>query len=979
MFKKVESKSFTLTMLGTDTSYTPTLKNKKKTTPLKVGTRIQDYYPKGETLSIVSTLIKTEEQPAIDSKQLAPYQSLEVSVVNGPKTDGGNVGEKIGIGLGIALNAVIRGQTELNEIAHSRGGVESILIAHEINAIKDAINSCANFDQLISLLESQQTERQQNKKGKPLNNTPDIIKPLLSQLPKTKEAQEQWFNALKTNISNVSMNLFIIDPVPGDCWPVTWYDERFFTLPAVVKHAEFVYYENERSDWGFTPIYPEGSTSDQIIVRNTIPGHHGTGSAGTNASQQNIVVSPEKTKATHVQKLMLFKLLKFLKEHGVEFKNAQEIFHEPTGLGRKYVSLLADLGDGIDVEKLDFPTIFRKLYDKIYDNRAAYEAFDTTHYTLMGVAPQRKMLRTGHKYGLLTEVFPKNTGYVNEEHSFLMKEYFFKIFNVHSDETKDLSVLINSAQKVLSKNIKKISNISSSLVEHSISPAAILDNENARKDVLNSFGALIQRVSLQYLTEDWSEERKQKEKQDLFIAIIAIFKEFDELLQIDNPGIQEFVKSLYSLSLKGITQTAGQQHANLQDDFNRLQTSTDTNLKSFFNGLLTQINKDERYSNGEINPEIIQIFESPQFAQLANYPVSIKIQYICEQLGEKLSKDESLESLVEQLTKRFEEHYGSSLAEFEKLYHQIKVFIDDIEALGRVRELATEEAVFHKHELLLRKKAEMLIDVAAQKFYRDRPNALPEPAAKGTFKELVERHAISQYGVVDRVKQEKSVLAQEKKELTSQIERMQQNLVERKQQLEKTKTVLKAERNKKIEYSKALNDENEVEHLLLIKKKLIPLTEEYLAWLRSQLSDRPKELEQDDEIKKSDDKINVKIIEVTKLLKILNNTQDFPRPKERARHFYNYLDKVEQTLINHRDDRLIRYIRNAVIAAGVLLAGLGLIALAAYTRVGYSSVKSLLFWQSSGENVVSKLNEYRKELNIPIDNEEPGKAQALNV
>ncbi|KTD39907.1 hypothetical protein [Legionella parisiensis] len=959
MFDKEEP--FTLTMLGTDTVYTPSLKSKKKPKPLKKGDIVQEYYPKGETLSIVSTLIKTEETPLINRKQLAPYQSSEVVVVNGPKTDGSDVGEKIGIGLGIALNALVRGQTKLNDIAHSRGGVESILIAHELDAIKKAIQSCENFEQLIKGLTQQQTAR---KSGKPFNNTPDIIKSLLTQLPTDKQDQERWFNALKTNIADASMNLFIIDPVPGDCWPVTWYDDRFFTLPSFVKHAEFVYYENERSDWGFTPIFVEASNSEQTIVRHTLPGHHGTGSAGTDTSQQNVVVSPDKTKATHVQKLMIFKLLNFLTSHGVAFKDAREIFHEPTGLGKKYLSFLEEIhiNEGINVAKLDFPTIFRKLYDKIYENRAAYEAFNATHYTFMGVAPQRKMLRTGHKYGLLTEVFPKSIGYVNEEHSTLMKEYFFKILQVDSHEDYSLAALIKSAQNVLSKNIRKISNLSSSLTEHSIAATAILDSETARQDVLSSFGALIQRVNQQYLNDDWSENGKQKEKEDLFAAIIDIFQEFNELLKIENPTIKEFVVNLIDLSLKGITQTVGQQHANFKEELNRLQTPTDTNLKHFFNSLLTQINKDESYSGTEINPEIIRIFESEEFAQLADYPIVIKIAYICRQLDGKLPKNETEESLIEQLTARFEDHYGSSFSEFEKLFHQIGIFINDTAALGRL--FVSEEAIFNKHELSLRKEAKTLIDIAAQKFYRDRPNALPAPAEKGTFQELVERHAINKYGVVDRLKHENADLDQQNRQLIARIDTMQEQIAEK-------EVALIAERSKKNEYRAALNDDKEAEYLLLINKKLIPLTNEYLALLKSQLSHRPKELEQDDEIKKEDDKLNIKIKRTTGLLNVLQNQEKYPHPEMRLRVFYKKLGRVEAELKKHRDADWERYFQNTLIAVGILASlGLGLIALAVYTYAGYSSTKSMYFWQSSGENVVSKMSQYRKNLDLSIEDDD---------
>lgn len=959
MYDKVNKKSFTLTMLGTDTVYTPNLKNRKKA-PIKFGGKVQEYYPKGETLSIVSTLIQTSENPIIDHKQLAPYLSPEVAVVNGPKTEGSNVGEKIGIGLGIALNALVRGQTELNEIAHSRGGVESILIAHEINAIKENIASFESFDDLSKFLCAQQLERKKSK----TYNTPDIMYSLLSQLPKDKKIQEQWFKSLKANIPGASMNLFIIDPVPGDCWPVTWYDDRFFTLPPIVKHAEFVYYENERSDWGFTPIYPEATTPDQIVVRNTVPGHHGTGSAGTNASQQNMVVSPDDTKATHVQKLLLFKILRFLDIHGVAFKEAQEIFHQHTALGSKYLFSLDEDHEPSDVSKFDFATIFRKLYDKIYKNRKAYEAFNATSYTFMGVSPQRKILRTDHKYGLLTEVFPKNSGYVNEEHSALMKEYFFKILKVDSHQSNDIVALVNTAKEVLSKNIRKISNPSDSISDHSIS-LAILDSESVRQDVLDSFGALIQRVSQQYLNDELSSEKKKAEKLQLFEAIIQIFNEFNLLLETDNPTIKIFVEKLIALSLRGITQTVEQQKANLEEELNHLQATTDDNLKFFFNNLLTQINKDEEYTGSAIHPEIRDIFESPDFAQLANHPVRIKIEFICKQLAEKLPQDNEQNELIEQLTERFEEIYSSSLDEFEKLYFQIRTFIQDIAALNRV--FADGEAVFNKHELSLRIRAEALIDSAAQKFYRDRPHALPEPAENGTFREMVERHAINHYGVVDRVKKAKADLEQDKQQLSSHLEKMQQLMHQKEAQ---NKEAFEKEQANKLEYRTALNDPKEAEYLLLIHNKLIPLTQEYLAYLKSQLPENH-ELEFKEELKKEYEKIEDKIQKVTALYDVLANEKQMPHPKVRIREFYIRLDLVAEKLSTHRDKEFDRFCQNVLIAIGVLLSGIvpGLIALKIYSSVGYSGTKSLLFWRSAGHNVVSNLNQYKKGIDLAIQAE----------
>ncbi|WP_233586813.1 hypothetical protein [Legionella sp. km772] len=242
MDSKIEKQPFTLVMLGTITEFTPDLKKTAKTLPYTKGSKVKDY-PKGETLSIIASLIKTSS-PAkttkVDAKNPYPYWSDEVVVVNGPSTDGSNIGEKIALGLAATIKAIARGQTRLNMIAHSRGAVESILIAHELEAIQSFISSCASFEELAKQLLEQQTKRY---KGKPTNNTPSIIEVLKAQINLIpKEEEELWFIKLKTNFPHTVITLFGIDPVPGDCFPVTWYDERFFTLPEIIKTTELIYY-----------------------------------------------------------------------------------------------------------------------------------------------------------------------------------------------------------------------------------------------------------------------------------------------------------------------------------------------------------------------------------------------------------------------------------------------------------------------------------------------------------------------------------------------------------------------------------------------------------------------------------------------------------------------------------------------------------------------------------------------------------------
>ncbi len=739
MYNRFESLPLTLTMLGTKTIFTPTLKKTPKA-PRTKGTRVADY-PKGETLSVLSTLIQTETPAQTGDKNYA-YQANEIVVINGPETKGSDVGEKIALGLAAALKAIARGQMTVNIIAHSRGAVESILIAHELQALQEIIKTSDNTQQLIKQLSEQQAKRQQ---GTPKNNTPDIIVVLEGQLnliPKGEQAQ--WFSDLKTNIAQASINFFGIDPVPGDCFPITWYDERFFTLPKIIKNAQILYYENEHSDWGFTPICPEAeSKEEQAFVRYSMPGHHGTGSSGNNASQLGVVVCENEVKATHVQKIIIYKMLDFLTEHGVKFNDEQQIFHKYTALGKKYSTVEVD---AMHVSQFDFPTIYRELYAAIAKNRAAYEAYNKTNYPYMGLSLQRKILhnvRNERVYGVFNDVFPAHSGYVNDEHAALMRRYFFNIFGLDTNPNS-LAEMINTAHSVLEENIKKIAS----------ERTPILGTEKARKDVLETFDKVVREVSSQYFTDDWSSVEKQEKKQALYQAIIDILAKFKELSTLDNEVIKQFVVELTALGLSGINLTIEYQHKDIEEDFNRLQESTDKRLITFFNGLLMQISQVENQSSIALEEAV----HSEEYKKLANHPYADKITHISKKLDFRIYT-------IEQLTERFEEQYPDSIESFAKLYQQIQVFINDITALRRL----TPTEKMDQIELSLHQKSNALIATAAERFYKDKPNALPPIAAPGTFMELVNCYAINNYDVVDRIQKKTTILELHKQNLIEQL------------------------------------------------------------------------------------------------------------------------------------------------------------------------------------------------------------------
>lgn len=727
---KIEKQPFTLTMLGTLTDFTPELKQTAKPSPYTKGAKVKDY-PKGETLSVVSSLIKTNLLPKaakVDAKNPYPFQTDEITVINGPTTDGSNVGEKIALGLVAILKAVARGQTRINILAHSRGAVESILIAHELQAIQTIISGCTTFEEVLKQLAEQQTKRY---KGTPKNNTPDIIEPIKSQINLIpKEEQEQWFNNLKTHLPPSSINFFGIDPVPGDCFPITWYDDRFFILPEIIKNTELIYYANERSDWGFTPIYPEViSKEKQNLICYSMPGHHGTGSNGNDGSQQGIIVSPDGYKTTHVQKLMIYKVLNFLCKQQVEFNDAIQIFHQYTALGRKYSGMDAGV-KSINVTTLDFPTILRTLYAAISKNQIAYEAYNSTHYSYMGLIKQRRILHKGRVYGLFNDVFTTYSGYVNEEHALLMQAHFFKIFGLDT-KRKNLAELINTASKVLEESIKKVANKETS----------ILDSEVTRKNVLETFGIVIRQVSHQYLNEDWSPIEKQEEKETLYQSIIDIFTKFEELSALDNSMIKQFITSLLELSFTSINHTLVVRAHALKKDFSYFQESIDNRFTHFFSALLMQLNHIENSSPVILN----EIINSEEYKKLPNHPTAIKITHIYKKLTGKGVEKYTIEELI----KSYEEQFADTIEDFAKLYQQIQIFIYDLAALrGMVPSKKIEV-----DELCLLKQANELVAIAAERFYKERPEKLPPIAEPGSFMKLTEQHAIEHFGIVDRSKE----------------------------------------------------------------------------------------------------------------------------------------------------------------------------------------------------------------------------------
>lgn len=359
-----------------------------------------------------------------------------------------------------------------------------------------------------------------------------------------------------------------------------------------------------------------------------------------------------------------------------------------------------------------------------------YDAYNSTYYSYMGLIKQRRTLLKGHTYGLFNDIFTAYSGYVNEEHALLMQAHFFKIFGLDS-QRKNLAEMIYTASAAIEEHIKKIAN----------QQASILDSEITRRNVLETFGIVIQQVSQQYLTDDWSPLEKQKEKGNLYQAIIDILTKFKELSVSDNVIIQQFTAELLLLSFTSINHTLVLQAQGLEKDFNYFQESIDHRITHFFNALLMQVNQTEN------SPSVIldEIINTEDYKLLPNYPAAIKIDHIYKKLtGKGLEK-----YTIDQLSKSYEEQLADTIEDYAKLYQQIRIFIHDLSAL---RSIVPNDKI-EVDELHLLKLANGLVATAAERFYKDRPQALPPIAETDSLMKLAEQYAIEHLGIDDRSKE----------------------------------------------------------------------------------------------------------------------------------------------------------------------------------------------------------------------------------
>ncbi|KTD55312.1 hypothetical protein [Legionella quateirensis] len=345
-------------------------------------------YIRGETFSYTAqlmTLLLGEQESTIKfpESHLAKspnyahaYHSNSVDVINGADTPGYEVGDRLAKALMLALGAIAEGKTQLSISGFSRGGVESIVLTHELARVREALEKDLKIEN-PSERRSFATIVSDSKSvpGLALINDPSYTRKALTGLVTNEKLDDE--QELKLNLLNklnaLQVKLFVLDPVPGGnlgkVVRIGWQEESFYTLPDfVVQKHEFVQ-KHETSNC-FKPIIPLG------MPYEIIPGCHGTGDG--NQFDHNGYPVPETFKnkdLSGVQDLVLRRWLDFMFPNAVQLDTAIDLGHpELDAVTNAY---LPANSTNRNIQLLNN-------YQNIQENYPAFEWLATRNYTGLG-------------------------------------------------------------------------------------------------------------------------------------------------------------------------------------------------------------------------------------------------------------------------------------------------------------------------------------------------------------------------------------------------------------------------------------------------------------------------------------------------------------------------------------------------------------------------------------------------------------------
>ncbi|MDR3442440.1 MAG: hypothetical protein P4L65_05435 [Legionella sp.] len=541
--------AYTLILLGTDTQFSPSA--------------VPDAYDIVESLSYLATKIEVGELLATDL--VTQYRNKNVAVVNGPTTMGTEIGDRIARGVEAILEALARGETDINIMAHSRGAVEAILVAHELQRIQDLFKN-KNPVVLTDLTDS----------------VCDYTKPAMRGASHKTAYEALNLEQIAPNIANAKISILNIDPVPGGnymgiTWATSlaWKDSRFYKVPAIVTAYEQYIYENERTRC-FKPVVPKCDSPATRYSLASLPGHHGTGS-GNLLDQQR---TPKDISLTgDVQKLVVTKGIDFLTRTGVKVT-------PPSDAGDPFAEMLAPLFEGSAIIKKKLNALYFVLYNKIIENIDAYKHYNTTAYATLGkendwakliwtIPQQRIVHQYSHNDTLLDAVIPPVPGetFLNYEHARLYLNEKFKLngeLSLSDTVSHSIDALINMCSHAEMIHVDGVQDMSQSFAEDRFAPAA--NDDKTINLLLSGLSMLIEEVKRPYLRGELIDSAEREK----------IYGEMKKLFTYFNKKQETVLGTLIGDSLHAnLALTLETKRATLEEEYHAL-SSTKLQRNAFF-------------------------------------------------------------------------------------------------------------------------------------------------------------------------------------------------------------------------------------------------------------------------------------------------------------------------------------------------------------------------------------------------------------
>ncbi len=860
------------------------------------------FYVRGETFSYAAQLtshllgetkhvIKHESASVVGEPQYAhSYHSPSVDVINGPDAAGFEVGDRLAKALMLALTAVAEGKARLHISGFSRGGVESIVLTHELARVMEMLRA--------DLLKAPKDRRTLAKiiaesssvPGMAFRNNPSYTRATLEKLlavndlnvPNNTDMDEEASlkNKLLFNLDKMKVDLFVLDPVPGGNYGkvlrLGWQEpEYFYNLPEFVENKQEFVQKHETSNC-FKPVIPLG------MPYEVLPGCHGT-SDGNQYDDNSGPIPSDLGEVRSAQNMVLRRWIDFTFPN-VTPKERIDLHHDE--LDEMVFNYMIANKKERNVQLLEN-------YMDMIENYPAFEYLATINYTGLGRYMAKRQVHFHQRGNTSISDLDPHGGekFLNLQHVQLWMSNQLHAFNFF-DKT-----LIEQTEW-LTDNIQNAFNppdLSDSNANPQLMIANLLQNKNNHPLVQESLSFLINTVMQTYLRNHLSDEER--------LGFKAFMESASEILndpRISERSVEmaEFAKNL------SVNISSDMTHTMLQHQ-NALLSSVQKQLKEHAEGL----EYIEELEDLEDKLERESIIATHRLNWLIN------TQKLCGDLDLLSQQINALKSWCDK--EMLTQTWGNSLPNFEMSIEENIDFKTQKERLFRY---------IGQQQTLLQDSAIQLL--------RNMPEALnnkPEELEEGFY------GRIHRFANIDRLEASHLQLQQTLVQKDENNESILQHLRERTRKLEliehRFQSLLKdtAQQQgnidsltKELETATGLIDEAKKREALLYSREQRDATVKVQCLLKhcyeyqnhlNRSRDTSELLEEKKEI-------------VGDLIDILENperseTEEYNLPTEQLEQFNTALNDVQEDLKAHRDPSWQRFFRDSLRIVTIALSGIG--------------------------------------------------------